>query len=140
MINEPSPFSRLKPAQKFLVKWHGHGVDGYDMQQEYRFHPTRRWRFDFAWPQLMLAVEIDGFGYGHLSQTAIDNQNEKANAAIELGWHVLRYGSRMLGSHDKATDAVAQVCRVIERLEKMDHRDPFNSAGGLSEGNQDETT
>ena len=27
---------------------------------EYRFHATRRWRFDFAYPDLKLAVEIEG--------------------------------------------------------------------------------
>lgn len=26
-------------------------------EREYRFDPERRWRFDFAWPDQMLAVE-----------------------------------------------------------------------------------
>jgi hypothetical protein len=28
--------------------------------REYRFAPSRRWRFDFAWPAAMLAVEVEG--------------------------------------------------------------------------------
>tara|TARA_R110002126_G_scaffold288065_2_gene441348 strand:+ start:900 stop:1049 length:150 start_codon:yes stop_codon:yes gene_type:complete len=27
-------------------------------EAEYRFHPTRRWRFDFARPDKKLAVEV----------------------------------------------------------------------------------
>lgn len=29
-------------------------------QREYRFAPKRLWRFDFAWPELALALEIEG--------------------------------------------------------------------------------
>ena len=31
-------------------------------EREYKFHPSRRWRFDFAWPALYLriAVEVEG--------------------------------------------------------------------------------
>ncbi|EPP5336614.1 hypothetical protein ACUSRM_000689 [Vibrio alginolyticus] len=27
---------------------------------EYRFHETRRWRFDFAYPDQQLAIEVEG--------------------------------------------------------------------------------
>ena len=27
---------------------------------EYKFHPTRRWRFDLAWPDKKVAVEVQG--------------------------------------------------------------------------------
>lgn len=29
-------------------------------EREFRFHPTRRWRFDFAWQPEKLAVEVEG--------------------------------------------------------------------------------
>jgi hypothetical protein len=28
--------------------------------REFRFHPERRWRFDYAWPGAWLAVEVEG--------------------------------------------------------------------------------
>lgn len=28
--------------------------------REHRFHPTRRWRFDFAWPDEKVALEVEG--------------------------------------------------------------------------------
>ena len=31
-------------------------------QREYRFHPTRKWRSDFYWPEYNLLCEIEGRG------------------------------------------------------------------------------
>lgn len=66
-------------------------------EREYRFHATRRWRFDWAWPDKRLAVEIDGGqwvrgGGRHNS----DNDREKMNAAAVAGWRVLRFSGGML--------------------------------------------
>jgi hypothetical protein len=59
---------------------------------EYRFHPTRRWRFDYAWPLHMLALEVDGGvwtqGRHTRGQGAIDDM-EKASEAAILGWRLL---------------------------------------------------
>lgn len=33
---------------------------GIDIIPEYRFHPTRKWRFDFAIPHIKVAIEIEG--------------------------------------------------------------------------------
>ncbi len=106
-------FSKLQPAEKFARKWTERGLEGGDPEPEYTFSVERDWRFDFAWPVAMVAVEIDGFGWGHQAQQCIAKQNEKQNAAIEMGWTVLRYTSRCLGSHAKTEAAVEQVCRVI---------------------------
>lgn len=66
-----------------------------DYEVEYRFHPDRRWRFDFAWPQewIMLAVEVEG-GIWHQGRhtrgSGFEKDCEKYNEAQLLGWHVLR--------------------------------------------------
>lgn len=60
---------------------------------EYKFAPKRRWRFDFAWPALMLAVEIEGgvwSGGRHTSGVGFTLDCEKYNEATILGWRVLR--------------------------------------------------
>ncbi len=66
-------------------------------QPEYRFHATRRWQFDFAWPQHRLAVEIDGGQYlkngGRHNQ---DSDREKINEAIACGWSVLRFSPQQV--------------------------------------------
>lgn len=66
-------------------------------KREYRFHKTRRWRFDWAWPARKIAVEIDGGqwvrgGGRHNS----DKDREKMNEAMVNGWRVLRFSGSML--------------------------------------------
>ena len=113
VVRSMTVFSKLKPADKFARKWGEGGLDGGQPEREYRFDSRRKWRFDFAWPRVKVAVEIDGRGYGHQSYVGVDEDAEKQNAAIELGWIVLRFTSGTIASHQKAADAVEQVCRVI---------------------------
>ena len=61
--------------------------------KEYRFHPTRRWRFDYALPQHKVAVEVEGgvwTGGRHIRPKGFLGDVEKYNAAAVLGWKVLR--------------------------------------------------
>ena len=63
--------------------------------REFRFHPTRQWRFDFANTELKLAVEVDGVVYGgrkggHQTPSGIERDREKDAEAMILGWRVLR--------------------------------------------------
>lgn len=69
--------------------------------REFRFHPTRAWRFDFAWPAYRFAVEVEGlvprFGKDgsemrgrHQTIDGATEDLEKYAAAIILGWTVLR--------------------------------------------------
>lgn len=60
--------------------------------REHRFAPPRRWRFDFAWPEQRIALEIDGglYVYGaHNRGAAIEAAYEKRNVAETYGWRVL---------------------------------------------------
>lgn len=62
-------------------------------EREYQFHPTRKWRFDYAWPHVKVALEIDGGGAVNGRHSRIDGirkDAEKVNTAIEHGWRVLR--------------------------------------------------
>ena len=73
-----------------------HGLKD-NFEREYRFHPERKWRFDFADPVNKVAVEIDGgvFGNGRHSRGAgFRSDCEKLNAAAALGWRVFRYVER----------------------------------------------
>lgn len=60
---------------------------------EYRFHPSRRWRFDFAWPERMIALEIEGGVWQsgrHTRPSGFLGDIEKYNAAAAMGWRVFR--------------------------------------------------
>ena len=68
---------------------------------EYRFHPPRRWRFDFAWPAAMLAVEVEGGSWiagRHVRGRGFEADCEKYNAATLLGWRILRFTPAMVES------------------------------------------
>lgn len=62
--------------------------------REHRFHPTRRWRLDFAWPDVKLGVEIEGGIYNrgrHGRGSGIEGDIEKGNALTLAGWRLLRF-------------------------------------------------
>jgi very-short-patch-repair endonuclease len=66
---------------------------------EYRFDPERRWRFDFAWPSLKIAVEVEGGVWirgRHIRPLGYLADLEKYNRAVVLGWRVLRYAPNQL--------------------------------------------
>lgn len=85
-----------------------------DPVKEYHFHPERKWRFDFAWPDLMIALECEGGIYAssknlcqlcgqpprsrHTSMSGFEGDCEKYNQAAILGWKVLRVTTKTIDS------------------------------------------
>jgi very-short-patch-repair endonuclease len=64
--------------------------------REHKFHPTRKWRFDFAWPDQKIAIEVEGGlflagGGRHNRGASMKGDMEKYNEAACFGWSVLRY-------------------------------------------------
>lgn len=58
---------------------------------EWPFHPTRKWRFDYACPELKIAIEVDGgifTGGRHSGGVGQLRDFEKGNAACAMGWYV----------------------------------------------------
>ncbi len=61
--------------------------------REHRFHPVRRWRFDYAWPEQRVALEVEGgvwTGGRHTRGAGFLGDIEKYNAAVVAGWRVVR--------------------------------------------------
>jgi very-short-patch-repair endonuclease len=60
--------------------------------KEWRFHPVRRWRLDYAWPELRVGVEVHGAIYTrgrHTRGKGFERDREKMNEAQLLGWRIL---------------------------------------------------
>lgn len=60
---------------------------------EHRFDPERKWRFDYAWPDRKVALEVEGgawTGGRHTRAAGFLADMEKYNRAVILGWRVLR--------------------------------------------------
>jgi len=67
--------------------------------REYKFIKGRKFRFDFAWPDKKIAVEIDGgtFSCGrHTRGVGFRNDCIKFNLAMLDGWRVFRGDSYMV--------------------------------------------
>lgn len=81
---------------------------GLKPETEYRFHPPRRWRFDFAFVDKKLAIDCEGGTWTngrHVRGSGFEKDCEKYNAAVMAGWRVLRFTSRMIQSGE----ALAQI-------------------------------
>lgn len=86
--------------------------------REHQFHASRRWRFDFAWPDQQVAVEIEGGTFSrrqgrHNSGIGHHRDCEKYNAAALLGWCVLRYTTKDL--QERPLQIVEEVRRAISK-------------------------
>lgn len=90
-------------------------------KREHVFSKERKWAFDYAWPEQMIALESDGSTHGtgkpchvcgqrkpggHSSRSGIERDMKKINAAQVLGWIVLRC------TPEELTDGYAQ--RMLE--------------------------
>ena len=66
---------------------------GYECVREYRFHPVRKWRFDYALPSEHVAIEVEGGVWTkgrHINPKGFLADIEKYNTATAMGWRVFR--------------------------------------------------
>lgn len=100
--------SHLEAAFAFIIR----AADLPTPEAEYRFAPGRRFRFDYAWPDYMAAVEIEGGTWSngrHTRGAGYEADCIKYNIATLKGWRVLRFTSGMLGDPDAVAAQVAQL-------------------------------
>lgn len=68
-------------------------LDGPELLQEYRFHPPRRWRADFAHLASRTLIEVEGGVWSkgrHVNPKGFMADAEKYLTATMDGWSVLR--------------------------------------------------
>lgn len=92
---------------------------GIDFEREVRFHPTRKWRFDFAVPDLKIGIECEGLTRPtdksrHTTNSGFEKDCEKYNSAALRGWAVLRFTYRQI----RSGYALGMIERTIERRMK----------------------
>lgn len=70
-------------------------------ETEFKFHPKRRWRFDMAYPDIKLAIEIEGgiwINGRHSRGKGFENDCIKYQEAMLLGWDIYRTTYGMITS------------------------------------------
>ena len=88
------------PEREYRFSAHHVGM-GKGIKERLRKAGLRDWRFDFAWPESMIAVEVEGglfVGGRHTRGAGYENDLEKYCRAQELGWEVIRCGRKLISA------------------------------------------
>jgi len=112
---------REDPAELFDFHARAHKLTPFVREHKFAKEAFgRQWRFDFAWPNLKVAVEIEGLVVRKIGgETVVQGRHaniagfredcEKYNAAALLGWTVLRFEQ----SQVKSGRAIDMTIRVL---------------------------
>lgn len=94
---KPGQKIKKRSKEKDWIKWNlslwcnEHALT---LEEEYKFHPDRKWRFDWAISALKVAIEYNGIiseKSRHTSIKGYSGDMEKINAAGKCGWTILQY-------------------------------------------------
>ena len=109
--------------ETFLDAWREHGID-IEPKRQFTIEGVcsekdgRLLKFDFAFPEHRILIELDGFGYrgkggGHQTQAGMEANYRKRRHAQLLGWRVIWYCSGCLKSKERLRDAIHEVMYLM---------------------------
>jgi very-short-patch-repair endonuclease len=119
----PPKVSRSRRASRafdfealFAFQLQASGAPQWERQYRFAHELGREWRWDFAWPGLKLAVEIQGGiwkkgGGAHSHPTDILRNMAKHNDGAKLGWRLLQFSTDEV----KSGEGLAYTMTVIRR-------------------------
>jgi len=82
--------------------------------RQFRWYPARRWKLDFAWPKIKLAVEVQG--NIHRIKQRFKDFFERHYALTFAGWKVLYVG----GDDVRSGRAVAWLEQLLQQAQDRD--------------------
>jgi very-short-patch-repair endonuclease len=92
IVDKPKPKKRVSEFEELVFR--RLIAAGIEPVREYVFAPPRRWRFDFCFPPVKIAVECEGgvwSGGRHTRGKGFEGDCEKYDQAVLQGWRVLRF-------------------------------------------------
>lgn len=97
MAKAPQPLSPGEEAFALHCR-----IESLEPVREYVFLQDRKFRFDFAFPEKKIGIEIEGATqYGksrHSRGDGFESDCEKYNLAAAAGWRVFRFTTKMVMS------------------------------------------
>ncbi len=89
----------MEPAELLLLQIRAAGLPEPETERQFVNAYGRRFRFDFAWSERLLAMEFEGGSWssgGHTRGKHFESDCTKYNFAVLLGWKVLRVNNHMI--------------------------------------------
>ncbi|MFN4186709.1 MAG: DUF559 domain-containing protein [Acinetobacter johnsonii] len=83
-----------------------------EFEQEFKFHPSRKWRADFHLKDKKILVEVEGGIWSngrHTRGKGYLGDLEKYNAATMMGYQVIRFSTEQV----KSGKAIEQILKLI---------------------------
>lgn len=132
-MKDPTKPSRSKQATELLeLQIEQRALPVYEREHAFANSIGRRWRFDFAWPQHKLAVEIEGLVVmriggelvckgRHASISGFKDDCEKYAWAVVFGWRVMRFEQ----SQVKDKTAIDMLVRAIASSPRYAYTPPI---------------
>jgi len=115
---KPKEVLKKEQAKLDRIRWHAQLVRDLkaykllDFVEEYKFHDKRKFRFDIAFVDRKLGIEIDGGIWlekgGHQTGVGYQNDRDKDELALLDGWRVYR-----------ATPSMVKSGRAVQTIEKL---------------------
>jgi len=100
------------PEREYRFAAMATGGVGKGVRQRLKTEGLKDWRFDFAWPELMLAVEVEGGGWingKHNRGEGFLADLKKYGAAQRMGWTIYRTAGELI----KSGEAVHTIKQLI---------------------------
>ena len=113
------PDNKARSQRSYLEALFERQIQQHGFPEPVREFYFRGWRFDFAWPSLKIALEIDGgtyIGGAHVRRKGYERDCKKNNAAQLEGWIVLRADRNMVGTYEFACVVKRALIRRISCL------------------------
>lgn len=107
------PESKLE--RTFLTRWRQLAQELPEPIAEYQIIPTRKFRWDGAWPKQKVAIEVQGgtwSGGSHGRGSGITRDCQKNNLAVAAGWRVFYVTTDML--RDDPITFIEQIKQVLQ--------------------------
>lgn len=87
-------------------------------QKEFHFSTSRQWRFDFAWPEVRIAIEIEGgiskYKPGrHIRPQGFQDDLDKYNTGTSYGWRIFRFSSKDIQENRPIFVASLEYCKSV---------------------------
>ncbi|NKB77630.1 MAG: hypothetical protein GKR96_11460 [Gammaproteobacteria bacterium] len=104
----PAPDREYRFAREIV----GHGLG---VKKRLKAAELKDWRFDFAWPGLKFACEVEGgqwTGGRHTTGVGFDGDLDKYDVAARLGWFVYRCNGRMV-REGRAVETIEIMIQMI---------------------------